>query len=154
MAGRPAVVDTGGMRVRQYVSFTLFSEQMPAAEMARLAGLEPDERDIRASRQLFPPLPAAHAWKIVCGGEGLSVDQQIAVVVGRLEPVATQVSRLARHLAMNQGGSRLHIVRYFDGNGGPGPAPNKPLGWRLDHALLEFLRLCEAELTVDEYGPA
>src|SRR5262245_25382525 len=102
------------VRVRQYVSFTLFSEQMPAAEMTRLAELEPDEADVRASRQVYPPLPATHAWKVVCGETGLTVDQQIAVVISRLEPVATQVSRLARHLAMNQGGARLHVVRYFD----------------------------------------
>ena len=140
------------MRVRQYVSFTLFSEQMPAAEMARLAGLEPDESDVRASRQVYPPLPAAHAWKIVCGGTDLTVDQQIAVVISRLEPVATEVSRLARHLAMNQGGARLHIVRYFEENGGR--PVRKPLGWRLDRGLLEFLRICEADLTVDEYGSA
>lgn len=139
--------------MRQYVSFTLFSEQMPAVEMARLAGLEPDESDVRASRQVYPPLPATHAWKVVCGDNGLTIDQQLAVVIGRLEPVANQVSRLARHLHTNQGGARLHIVRYFEDNGGPTGVP-KPLGWRLDRGLLDFLRACEAELAVDEYGSA
>src|SRR5262249_23083958 len=50
-SGRP-VRDT--RCVRQYVYFALFSELMPAEEMARRLGLSPDEADIRASRQVYP----------------------------------------------------------------------------------------------------
>lgn len=138
------------MRVRQYVSFALYSELMPAEEMARQVAMSADETDVRASRQLFPPLPVAHAWKVVCADDGLTLDERIGVIVRRIEPGALYIGRLARHLRViegTRGGARLQIVRYFNDDAG-----EEPVGWHLDNALLDFLRATGADLDVDEYG--
>jgi len=134
--------------VRQYVYFALYSELMPAEEMTRRLGLAPDETDVRASRQVYPPRPATHSWKIVCSAPGLRVDEQVGIVVGRLRAVVDEVGRLARHLAATEGGSRLQIVRYLtEGDSNP-----ILLGWQLDPEVLEFLHTTKAVLDIDEYA--
>jgi hypothetical protein len=133
--------------VRQYVYFALYSELMPAEEMARRVGLSPDECDVRASRQVYPPRPAAHSWKIVCSAPGLTVDEQVHIIVGRLRPLADEIGRLARHLGATEGGARLQVVRYLS-EGDPNPIL---LGWRLSPEVIDFLHLTRATLDIDEY---
>jgi hypothetical protein len=133
--------------VRQYVYFALFSELMPAEEMTRRLGLAPDEVDVRASRQVYPPRPAVHSWKMVCSAPGLTVDEQVSIVIGRLRPLVDEIGRLARHLDATEGGARLQVVRYLS-EGDPNPIL---LGWRLDREVVDFLHTTRAVLDIDEY---
>lgn len=133
--------------MRQYVYFALFSELMPAEEITRRLGISPDEADIRASRQVYPPRPAVHSWKIVCSAPGLTVDEQIGIVIGRLRPMVDEIGRLARHLDATEGGARLQVVRYFsEGDSNP-----ILLGWCLDREVVDFLHTTRAVLDIDEY---
>ncbi|WP_435204947.1 DUF4279 domain-containing protein [Micromonospora sp. bgisy143] len=156
------------MLVSQYAYFALTSNHVTAAEITGRLGIEPDEVMIRGSRQLEPPRPAAHVWKVSCRSPHLSVDQQIGAIVDRLFIHAGQIGDLVAELDDidgGPGGSVLQIVRVFEQPAGEaedltGPAENlhrlpgrhQLLGWHLDLRAMEFLRLTRAELDVDEYA--
>jgi hypothetical protein len=151
------------MHVDQYVYFALSSHVTSAAEMTAVLGLEPDETVVRGSRIPEPDaVPVLHRWKIVCREPGLSVDEQIARVLERLNPHIDAIAALARRLDGEDpdGPSAvLEIVRYF--NGSPVPLDHPPrdahvetpkaYGWHLGREVLRFLHLTGAVLDVDEY---
>ncbi|SBT42072.1 DUF4279 domain-containing protein [Micromonospora auratinigra] len=156
------------MRVRQYVYFSLRSEHVPAEAMTTRLGMTPDEILVRGSRRQHPPLPAVHAWKIVCRDGGLRVDEQIDRVIDRLEPVTGQIAALVAESDDGQGAgvtAQLQVVRYLNDDEGEAESPqpddtdlvrlpgqHQLLGWHLDRRVLEFLHDTGAELDVDEYG--
>ncbi|SCL37589.1 protein of unknown function [Micromonospora pallida] len=156
------------MRVRQYVYFSLQSDQMPADEMAARLDMEADEAKVKASRRANPPVPRCHAWKVVCRDDGLTVDEQIDQVIGRLQPITDRIAALAREIDASEGewpAATLQVVRYFgdedseEENPQPDdtdlvrlPSQHQLLGWHLDRRVLEFLQNTGAELDVDEYG--
>jgi hypothetical protein len=161
------------MRIRQYVYFSLDSGRTPAAELTERLGLAPDRTRVRGSRSAGPPRPMCHSWQIVCDEAGLRVDEQVARVLARLQPLMPGLAALSRQLAVDDphGGARLEIVRYLDvapeedgddeedrenAGGDPQlrrlPGQHQLLGWHLDRAVLEFLVATGAEVDVDEYG--
>lgn len=149
------------MLLRQYVYFALSSEHITAREMTAVLGIEPDETSVRGSRRTAPvALPACHRWKISCREPGLRVDEQIANILGRLQPHTERIAALVARLAteVGPGAAVLQVVRYF--NDSPGEAgeadqaidqPPKPLSWHLDHDVLSFLSATGATIDVDEY---
>ncbi|MFJ1706933.1 DUF4279 domain-containing protein [Kitasatospora sp. NPDC088346] len=110
------------MLISQYVYFGLSSLAMSAAEMTAVLGIEPDEIMVRGSRFTEPKVvPVIHRWKIVCREPGLSVDEQVARVVARLEPHVDAIAALARQLDAEdcQGPSAvLEVVRMFNDEDG------------------------------------
>ena len=165
------------MRVRQYVHFDLRSLSVTAAEMTARLGIEPDEARLRGSRRLEPTVvPWAHIWKVECRQPGFRVDEQLAVLLDRLEPHVDAIATLAAALRTADGlepGSRdsaqLSVARWFDVGDGEeeddglvtlddgrvlerAGGQHQLLGWWLDRRTLEFLDAVRAELNVDEYG--
>ncbi|MER6298198.1 DUF4279 domain-containing protein [Kitasatospora sp. NPDC001539] len=152
------------MFISQYVYFGLSSLTMSAAEMTAVLGIEPDEITVRGSRFTEPQvIPVLHRWKIVCSEPGMSVDEQVARVVARLEPHVDAIAALARQLDADdrQGPSAvLEVVRMFnDEDGQDRLASASPeliegpdlLGWHLGRDVLAFLHATGAALDVDEY---
>ncbi len=156
------------MRVRQRVSFILFSTQVSAAEITARLGLEPDRIGVRGSRRPTPPVPRCHSWRITCDDRGLAVDDQLARVVARLASHKDRIGLLARELRAGDpqhGGAAMAVARYFDTDEGEEeelsppdeplqklPGQHQLLGWVLDRDVLEFLLAVDAILDVDEYG--
>lgn len=155
------------MRVFQYVYFALATTRLPAAEITRRLGIEPDEVRIRGSRRTEPPRPAAHSWRVACREPGLTVDEQLHQVVDRLCDHADRIGALVTELrALDDWPSisTLQVVRIFDhpdGDEEEVPPPvggltklagqHQLLGWHLDARTLSFLHAARAELDVDEY---
>ncbi|MDG6109949.1 DUF4279 domain-containing protein [Dactylosporangium aurantiacum] len=144
------------MHVSQYAYFALFGRSTPAAAMAAVLGLEPDETTVRGSRIPEPKaVPVRHAWKVVCREPGLCVDEQIAHIVHRLAPHTQAIATLANRLVTEgEGcGAVLEVVRYFNGEGGGDAFTAAPdlFGWHLDREVLDFLHATGAVLDVDEY---
>ncbi|KJS61981.1 DUF4279 domain-containing protein [Streptomyces rubellomurinus] len=153
------------MFISQYAYFGLSSLNMSAAEMTAVLGIEPDEIAVRGSRFTEPKVvPVLHRWKIVCREPGLSVDEQVARVVARLEPYVDAIAALTRKLDAEdcQGGSSavLEVVRMFNDEDGQDRLASAPpeliegpglLGWHLGRDVLAFLHATGAALDVDEY---
>ncbi|MER5455243.1 DUF4279 domain-containing protein [Micromonospora sp. NPDC002389] len=140
------------MRVHQYVYFSLRSDHLSAHEMATRLGMEADEVSVKASKRENPPVPRVHSWRVVCRDSGLTVDEQIDRIIDRLEPIADEITALARSIDESEGEgltSTLQVVRYFNDDDGD---QHQRLGWHLDRRALEFLQYTGAELDVDEYG--
>ncbi|MFI6100311.1 GNAT family N-acetyltransferase [Lentzea sp. NPDC051213] len=130
------------MRVEQYSYFALLSETMPAADIARRLGVEPDEMLVRGSRRPEHDLPRIHAWKIVRRGNE-RVDEQIQHVVDRLKPLRDELVQLTAEPGIT---ARLIVVRYFRDS-----ADDADVGWWVSVESLEFLAAIRASLDVDEY---
>ncbi|MBL1082279.1 DUF4279 domain-containing protein [Streptomyces actinomycinicus] len=143
------------MPLHQYAYFALFSQHTTADEMTLHLGIAPDEVSVRGSRFTEPrPIPVSHCWKIVCRDPGLRVDEQIASILGRLQPHTDRIAAVARGLTGNGGGAVLQVVRYFDDTDQDKPkAADAPslFGWHVDRSVLDFLSATGAELDVDEY---
>ena len=160
----------GPLRIRQYVYFGLKSEAMSATAMASEIGLEPDQVLIRGSRKEDPPVPRAHAWKLVCEDRGLTVDDQIDDVVRRLLPAKDRILELVRR--EHGPVPVLQVVRYFgDSEGEEDDNPDDErvfegrrviltklsgqhhlLGWHLRRDVMELVMELGAEIDFDEYG--
>jgi hypothetical protein len=148
------------LRIKQYVHFDVSSKQMTAVEMTERIGLEPDEIRVLGARRPHPrPVPAHHAWSVVCAdrGRGFGVGEQIATLVTRLAPVGDDLAALIRDLREREGsaaGSQLSVARYFDASDGDlDGGQHHLLGWHLDEEVIRFLARTRASLDVDEYGP-
>lgn len=143
------------MPLHQYAYFALFSRHVSAEEMTAQLGVSPDEVSVRGSRLTGPrTIPVDHTWKIACRDPGLRVDEQIAHVLARLRPHTDRIAEFAGQLAVDNGGSVLQVVRYFNDTDQEHPvAPDAPnlFGWHLDRDVLDFLAAVGAELDVDEY---
>jgi hypothetical protein len=122
---------------------------------------------VRGSKAASPPRPPVHAWKVVCRAGGLTVEEQIERVVGRLRPVVDRIAALVQQPDASADGvtATLQVVRYLDDEDGEeeGAEPTATglvrlsgqhqfLGWHLDLRVLQFLCVTGAELDVDEYG--
>ena len=153
------------MRIKQYVYFGIFSEQVPAVDVTARLRVEPDEVRVRGSRSVQPVRPVAHSWHVRCDEAGLTVDDQIERVVGRLEPVAGEIGALVAELAAaGSGAAVLQVVRHFGHSSGEEDdggvvdgaerfaGQHQLLGWHLDPRVVDFLVRTHAELNVDEYG--
>lgn len=145
------------MSLTQYVFFAISSPRTPAGEITELLGVEPDEVTVRGSIATTPdPIPFCHCWKLLCGEPGLRVDEQIGLVIGRLQPHMEALTNLTTRLAAEDGpgGTLLQVTRYFNRHDKqPSGSPDDPdlFGWRLDRAVVDFLAATGAELDVDEY---
>lgn len=133
-----------GLPVRQYAYFSIRSDDLDAAAIAARVGIAPDQVVVRGSREPDPPVARARAWKLLADDRDLRVDEQAALLLGRLRPVEAQV----RELAADRGCSlTLQIVRYFADPAGE----EQLLGWHLDADGLAFLARIGADIDVDEY---
>ena len=161
-AGRDARVQS--VRIRQYATFTLFSGSMTAGEITARLMVEPDKIRTRGSRQAAPPVPAHHAWKIVCDHRSLTVEGQVGQVIDRLRPHQDAIAELVREPAADCT-AQLNLVRYFGDDDGEEeersspdsrlqkiPGQHQLLGWHLDRGTIAFLAAVHAEIDVDEYG--
>ena len=159
------------MRILQHASFAIFSDQVTASDVTARLGVEPDEFMVRGSRSSDPEIPRRHMWKIRCDQPGKSVDEQIAVVMGRLTPHQEAITQLLRSIDKEGPGCGgvLRVVRYFDDEDGAEESPrsvvledgeelerlpgqHQLLGWHLDSDVISFLHAVGADLDVDEYG--
>lgn len=155
-----------GVRIRQYAYFALQSEITSAAEMTGVIGVEPDRFLVRGARRTVPRVaPPLHSWQVRCCDAGLTVDEQVGRVIGRLLPYQDRIAQLAARLADEPGGSAwLSVVRYFNDADGEEELDASPhpqfekltgqhqlLGWALDASALGFLVAVGAHLDVDEY---
>lgn len=142
------------MPLRQYVHFGLYSEHTSAREIAGFLGVEADEIHVRGSRSSeFGVRPRFHRWNVVCRERGLTVDEQMTQVVGRLKSCEECIGALARRLGEEDGGCGggvLQVVRYFNDEDEAAPEANL-FGWHVDRGVLDFLAATGAELDVDEY---
>ncbi|MFD9702376.1 GNAT family N-acetyltransferase [Lentzea sp. NPDC059081] len=137
------------MRLEQYAYFALKSLTVPAAEMTRRLGLEPDEAVVRGSRSVELDVPSVHAWKIFRRG-GEQAGEQVRHLVDRLLPVRDELVALT---AGPEVVAVLQLVRYFNSDTSPGVA-DAPVGWYLPAPVLAFLADVGAELDADEYNHA
>ena len=158
------------MRIRQYVSFLMFSATTTADELSGRLGLTPDYSNVLGSRVPGAhPIPRRHMWEVRCDSPGLRIDEQIATVVSRLKPHEARIAATARQLraADPAAGVVFSIVRYFDDAEGEEEViqhvvagghhleslsgQHQLLGWHIDRDTLEFILRLDAELDADEY---
>lgn len=158
--------DTPEVRIRQYVYFALDSDVVPAAEVTKRLGIDPDRVLVQSSKSTDPPRPARHSWQLRCDESGMCVDDQVQGVIRRLGGAVDAIAQLTA-----DGGemtARLQVVRHFDAPDGEEGEVDEPtsldreyrkmegqhqlLGWHLDRRTLEFLVRTRAELDIDEYG--
>jgi hypothetical protein len=141
------------LRIRQYVYFSLGSDTVSAEELTAQIGMAPDTVSVRGSQRTDPPRPRSHAWRVECRTPGLTVDEQLDVVLARLEPYRSQIRR-----AVSQGDgslvtATLQVVRHLDDpDGEPDGYQHRLLGWHVSRAVLAFAAETGAEIDVDEYG--
>jgi Domain of unknown function (DUF4279) len=154
------------VRISQYVYFDLSSHTVTAETITSRLGIQPDQTLIRGSRRAEPPIPTRHHWSVHCRERGLCVDDQITVILDRVEPVRAKI------LDVISGGevfARLQIVRNFDDESGeeevldsfvtPGggiaekvPGQHQLLGWILSAEQVAVLASMRATIDSDEYG--
>lgn len=145
------------MSLTQYVYFAIASVGTTADEITQLLGMEPDKVTVRGSLTTSPPItPFCHCWKIRCCEPGLSVDEQIDQVIGRLRPRMEALTNLTTRLATEEGpgGTILQVERFFnrhDEQPSGSPDDTNLFGWRLDRAVVDFLAATGADLDVGEY---
>ncbi|MFI6938520.1 DUF4279 domain-containing protein [Streptomyces sp. NPDC050418] len=145
------------MSLTQYVFFAISSVGTTADEITQLLGVEPDETTVRGSLTTSPHIiPFSHVWKVRCSEPGLRVDEQINLVIGRLQPCMVALTNLTTRLATEEGagGAILQVQRYFnrhDEQSTGSPDDTNLLGWHLDRAMVDFLTATGAELGVDEF---
>jgi Domain of unknown function (DUF4279) len=154
------------MRIRQYVYFALKSETVSAATITAHVGMQPDSVTVRGTKQSAPPRPVCHSWAIECRHGGLTVDEQTAIVLARIRPVAEPIRALTANESVS---AVLQVVRYFNDEEGEdedlGPVmtddgramqklagQHQLLGWHLNIDDLTFLASIPAALDVDEYS--
>ncbi len=148
--------------LRQYAYFAIKSRELSANEIERRLGISADRVLVAGSESADPMRPAAHSWQLVCDRAGLTVDEQIANVVARLQPARAAL----RALTATEGVSAvLQVVRYFNDEAGEEEdltssaggleklsGQHQLLGWRLNPETMAFLADVRADLDVDEYG--
>jgi hypothetical protein len=153
------------------VYFRIWSDTITSSDITARLGIEPDDFKVRGSRSQNPPIPRLHQWSVNCDEPSLRIDDQIAMVVTRLEPYRSKIADLSLELASENslGGAELQVVRYFDDQDGEEefqreallpdgsvletlPGQHQLLGWHLDATTLDFLQAVRAEVDVDEYG--
>jgi ribosomal protein S18 acetylase RimI-like enzyme len=134
------------VRLEQYSYFALKSLTVPAAEITRRLGLEPDEVRVRGSRNPERDVPRAHAWKIV-RRSAEPVDDQVRHLVDRLLPVRDELVRLT---ADPEIAAVMQVVRYFN-HDGAAYSERAPVGWGLEPGTVAFLADVRAWLDFDEY---
>src|SRR6266508_1928218 len=82
--------------LRQYAYFAIKSRELSANEIERRLGISADRVLVAGSESADPMRPAAHSWQLVCYRAGLTVDEQIANVVARLQPARAALRALRR----------------------------------------------------------
>jgi hypothetical protein len=151
-----------GLRIRQYTYFAVKSRDLSAKEIERRLGISADRLRVAGSEGEEPLRPAAHSWELVCERASLTVDEQIANVVARLQPARAALRALT---AAGEVSAVLQVVRYFDDESGEEEnvtrsaagterllGQHQLLGWHLDLDTIGFLAAVRADLDVDEYG--
>jgi hypothetical protein len=149
------------VRIRQYAYLAIRSPALTGEEIGRRLGLGADRTTVRASRSTDPPRPAHHSWEIVCDERGLTLDEQMGRIVGRVAAHAPAIRALTSAGAT----ATLHAVRDFAAEDGEDEridvtdegferlsGQHQLLGWHLDRDVLAWLVEAGAELDVDEYG--
>jgi hypothetical protein len=156
------------MRIRQHVTFALFSRRTTARQMTERLSIIPDEISVAGSRRADPPRPVEHAWRLTCRLPGLRVDAQIAELMDRMLPRKEHIIEFAQELHHDEpgrGGAKLSVVRYLNDSDGEEEQFNAPeaplqklpgqhqlLGWALQPTVMAFLLAAHAFIDVDEYS--
>lgn len=156
---------TFGVRISQYVYFSLSSDSVTAATITARLDIEPDRISVRGARDAVRVLPRAHRWSVYARRDNRPIDDMITEIVQRLDPVVGDIAALVRELPVH---AQLQLVRKFDdpeGDEDEGTPPQLAargiekvdgqhhlLGWHLDRQTLDFIDTVRAELDVDEYG--
>jgi hypothetical protein len=154
------------MRIRQYVYFGLWSDELSADDLTTILGVAPDAVSVRGARRSDPPVPVSHLWALECRSDSLDVGEQIEQVLRRIRPLASGIEALVADGNVTAG---LEIVRYFDDDEGQ-PERDDPsvladgttlvrlagqhqlLGWSISADDLALLALLRAFVDVDEYN--
>jgi hypothetical protein len=108
--GQPTDGDEYVLRISQYVYFALMSEILPASTITDNLGIQPDSVGVRGAKRAVPPVPVCHTWRVECRTPGLRIDEQVALVLGRIRPVAEPIRAL---VATGSVSAVLQVVRYF-----------------------------------------
>jgi hypothetical protein len=149
------------LRIRQYVYFAIKSRNLSAEEVERRLGVRPDRVLVSGAERKYPPRPAAHSWELVSTEPGLTVDEQISMLLTRLQPARAAIRDLT---ATEDVVAVLQVVRYLDDDEGELelstivrgmkklPGQHHLLGWHLDLEVMRFLCEVGADLDIDEYG--
>ena len=148
--------------IRQCVYFAVKSDSVSAAQIAEMAGLEPDRLSVRGSRRADPPIPVCHIWQIVCEQHGMRIDEQVETVLERLRPFETALAAVTTSPECT---AVLQVVRYLEHEDGEPeemsdpndrlqklPGQHQLLGWHLEHQDLAFLVRLDASIDADEYS--
>jgi hypothetical protein len=155
------------VRIKQLAYFGIFSETVSADDVGRRIGLESERTSVRGSRIADPPRPKFHIWRAQCDTPGLTVDEQIARVMARLDPYRAAIGRAIAEI--EDAHASLSVVRYFgawlaEDEGEEEeltvtpdgleklPGQHQLLGWHLSREVMEFLLDVGAEMDFDEYG--
>lgn len=150
----------------QWTHFDLTSEQVSAATITGIVGIEPDQLMVRGSKRSQPPVPAIHAWSLVCRSAGLTLDEQAELLLDRIRPIQVAIRDLTRSTEVE---ARLVFVRYFNDKEGEDesfeasiapdgkllervPGQHQLLGWTLSAQSLALLGSINAVIWADEYG--
>lgn len=131
-------------KVRQYCYFRIESRTVTADQITAILGMQPDRATVRGSRSAAPRVhPANHSWVVECTEHG-RIDQQVAAVLRRIEPISHLVRRLVDHDHVDAG---LMMVRDFDAEDGGYNA----MGWCLEPEQIALLAAMGAGVQSDEY---
>jgi uncharacterized protein DUF4279 len=150
------------LKVRQYVYVAISSSDLSADEVGQRLGMSADRTVVAGSRGQEPLRPPKHSWHLVCDQSGLTVDEQIADLIERLQPVRAAIKELTFHHGVS---AVVQVVRYFNDEEGEEEdkaaethglkkleGQHQLLGWHLSKEVLEFLTDVRAELDIDEYS--
>src|SRR4051794_27847726 len=149
------------MRISQYVYLALNSATLSADEMAARLEMPPD-KTLTAGSRSAEPLPPGHTSWQAHADEPLPVDEQLAALLGRLEPIRAAIAALC---ARDDVSAVVQVVRYFDDPDGQEEVLDETedgmvklsgqhqlLGWQLERVVLQFVVEVGAVFDVDEYG--
>jgi hypothetical protein len=122
------------------------SETLHPDEMTALIGVEPDFIRLMGARQREPkPVPRFNIWGLGWRDEpnGLSLDEQLTSLEGRLRILETPLSQLS---ADPNNHATLHIVRNLIGE-----LSTQVLGLGVEPSFVELLGRLRSRIDIDEY---
>lgn len=150
------------MRIRQQSCFAVSSPDLSVAELSNRLKVPADQLIVAGSRSPSPKRPIENSWRVTCDTAGLTIGEQVAELVSRLEPARAALKDMA---SAGCARTTLQIVRYFDDEDGEdedltGTVPglerlsgqHQLLGWNMESRIIGFLADVGAEVDVDEYG--
>ena len=155
------------MRVKQYVTFSVFSKILSPEHITEVLGLDPSRAGRRGSRQESPPIPVFNVWT-VRSQPNRGVGAMLTEIVDLIEPLADRLAAL-RALdpkdASGEGlGYGITVVRYFNARDGVEeeivaqgdlvkmPGQHQLLSFSMEPELMLRLSALGCDVDFDEYG--